>query len=357
MTRHENTYYLMYGAPGTEFNVYGDGVYTSDSPLGPFSYAPNNPVALKPGGFMNGAGHSSHVEGPQDTYWHFGTMALSLNVNWERRIGMWRSYFDKDGLMHTDTYFGDYPHFVPSFPGKPGDFAGWMLLSFHKPVKASSQVGEHSPEKVVDEDCKSYWLAQSAGDDQWIEIDLEDPANVYAIQVNYQDHQSDIYGKVPELYHRYVIEGSLDRTTWEVLADRRNNFLDVPNDYIELSSGKKSRYIRFRNIHVPTSHLAISGLRVFGKGEGKKPGKVSRFTAERMEDERNALLKWEKQKNSQGYNILWGIAPDKLYSSWMIYDENELELRSLTKGQSYYFTIEAFNENGVSERVKTIKIE
>ena len=53
---------------------------------------------------------------------------------------------------------------------------------------------------------------------------------------------------------------------------------------------------------------------------------------------------------AQGYNVLWGIAPDKLYSSWMVYDENELFMRSLTTTQDYYFCVEAFNENGVAER-------
>jgi hypothetical protein len=57
-------------------------------------------------------------------------------------------------------------------------------------------------------------------------------------------------------------------------------------------------------------------------------------------------------KGAQGYNVLWGIAPDKLYSSWMVYDANELFMKSLTVDQDYYFSIEAFNENGVSERTE-----
>ena len=38
MTKHNGKYYFQYGAPGTEFKVYADGVYVSDSPLGPFVY-------------------------------------------------------------------------------------------------------------------------------------------------------------------------------------------------------------------------------------------------------------------------------------------------------------------------------
>lgn len=357
LTKHNGKYYMQYAAPGTEWNVYGDGVYVSDNPLGPYEYAPNNPVSYKPGGYINGAGHGSTVLGPQDIYWHFATMAVALNIGWERRIGMFATFFDKDGLMHTDTYFGDYPHFVPAYPGKKGEFAGWMLLSYKKPVKVSSQQEGHGPENMVDEKVKTYWLAQQNDDRQWVEIDLQKPAKVYAIQVNYQDHESGMYGKIPGLFHRYTLEGSSDGKNWQILVDRKNSYKDVPNDYVEIGEPKTVRYIRYKNIHVPTPHLAISGLRVFGLGQGKTPAKVKGFSVDRKEDRRDAMLTWQPQENCQGYNVIWGIAPDKLYNSWLVYDKNELELKGLTVDQSYYFVVEAFNENGVSERTKAIKIE
>ena len=357
LTKHQDKYYMQYAAPGTEFNVYGDGVYMSDSPLGPYQYAPNNPISYKPGGFMNGAGHGSTLMGPQSTYWHFATMAISLNINWERRICMFPTYFDNDGLMHSSTYFGDYPHFAPAVPGKQGEFSGWMLLSYKKPVKASSSAESYTPEKLNDEDAKSFWLAKENNDAQWVEIDLLNPANVYAIQVNYQDYQSDLYGKISGLRHQYFIEGSLDGNSWEILVDQKDNYKDVPNDYVELSKPIMVRYVRYNNIHVPTPNLAISGLRVFGIGEGKKPGTVKNFTVKRDSDQRDAKLSWDADSGSQGYNVLWGIAPDKLYNSWLLYDNHELELKNLNVGQTYYLAIEAFNENGVSKRSDVVKID
>ncbi|UVV76115.1 fibronectin type III domain-containing protein [Bacteroides fragilis] len=62
-------------------------------------------------------------------------------------------------------------------------------------------------------------------------------------------------------------------------------------------------------------------------------------------------------KGAQGYNVLWGVAPDKLYSSWMVYGSNELEMKSLTIDQDYYFAVEAFNENGVSLPSETKYVE
>lgn len=357
MTKHNNRYYLQYAAPGTEFNVYGDGAYISDSPLGPFKYMPNNPFSYKPGGFMNGAGHGSTVEGPEGQYWHFGSMALSVNVNWERRISMYPTFFDKDGLMYANTAFGDYPHFAPTMAGKKGEFAGWMLLSFKKPVTSSGYIGKYSAENVNDENVKTFWLAEKNNDQQWIQIDLLNPARVYAVQVNYHDYKSDLYGRVPGLMHRYTIEGSIDGKSWKILVDRKNSFKDVPNDYVELGTPARVRYIRYKNIHVPTPNLAISGLRVFGIGEGKKPEMVGNFRVNRHKDRRDAMISWSPQKKSQGYNVLWGIAPDKLYNSWMVYGENQLELKSLSTDQVYYFSVEAFNENGISKRTKIMKAE
>jgi hypothetical protein len=356
LTKHNNKYYMQYAAPGTEFNVYGDGVYIGDSPLGPYRYAPNNPVSYKPGGFMNGAGHGSTVIGPYNRYWHFGSNAVSVNVNWERRICIFPAFFDKDGLMYCDNSFGDYPHFAPPVASKKGEFAGWMLLSYKKAVTASSQLNNFNPSNITDENVKTFWVAERNDDKQWLQIDLVTPATAYAIQLNYHDYKSDLYGKIPGLYHRYLIEGSIDGRTWFMLVNRSDSYKDVPNDYVELSVPQTVRYIRYKNIKVPTPNLAISDLRVFGIGNGKRPSGVKNFTVKRRTDRRDAMIQWDRQNNCQGYNVLWGIAPDKLYNSWMVYDDNFLELKSLTTDQSYYFSIEAFNESGISQRTKAVLV-
>ncbi|MGZ8830671.1 MAG: fibronectin type III domain-containing protein, partial [Thermoanaerobaculia bacterium] len=68
-------------------------------------------------------------------------------------------------------------------------------------------------------------------------------------------------------------------------------------------------------------------------------------------DARNALISWTAVPGAVGYNILWGIAPDKLYQTYQRFADqgNALALRALNVGQGYYFAIEAFNEVGVSK--------
>ena len=96
---------------------------------------------------------------------------------------------------------------------------------------------------------------------------------------------------------------------------------------------------------------------MFGKGLGEKPASVKGFTVSREDDRRDASFTWEPVEGAQGYNIRWGIAPDKLYHSWLIYDVNEHFMRNLDRDTEYYFQIEAFSENGISERSETIYVE
>jgi hypothetical protein len=347
LTKHNGKYYMQYAAPGTEWNTYGDGVYVGSSPLGPYTYAPNSPMSYKPGGFINGAGHGSTVIGPGGQYWHFATMAISVNYKYERRLGMFPTFFDGDGVMYADTAFGDYPHYAPSAPEKKGAFTGWMLLSYKKPVSASSHLEDFTPDRVTDEEVKTFWVARDNGPGQWLEVDLETVGVVRAFQINYHDYKSDLYGRPKGLYEQYVVESSLDRKKWTILKDRSQDKIDTPNDYVELPQAVEGRYVRFKSLHVPTPYLAISEFRIFGNVVGGLPAPVSGATVVREDDRRNALVTWDLQRGSQGYNVRWGIAPDKLYSSWMVYGRNSVSIRSLNVGQKYYFAVEAFDVHGV----------
>ena len=55
--------------------------------------------------------------------------------------------------------------------------------------------------------------------------------------------------------------------------------------------------------------------------------------------------------------IYTGIAPDKLYTSMMVYRRNEYYFNAMEKDLPYYFQIEAINENGFGARTKVVKVE
>ncbi len=357
MTKHNGKYYLQYAAPGTEWNIYGDGVYTSDNPLGPFTYAEYSPFSYKPEGFITGAGHGSTVADPYGNFWHFATMVVGVNYYFERRIGMFPSGFDRDGQLFANTAYGDYPHYIPSDRTKTDDdlFTGWMLLSFNKPVSASSFIDSFPQTNITDEDIKTVWIPETNKAGEWVMIDLLNECRVNAVQVNYSDYKSDIFGKRDSIYHQYVIEYSNDGNSWDMLIDKSNNKMDVPNDYTELDNPRRARYIRFKNIHYPAPYLAISDLRIFGKGNGVVPETPMDFKAEREGGRRSVKLSWNPVKGVQGYMIYFGIHPAKLYSSVMVYNDTSYVLNSLNVSPGYFFALEAFNENGISGRTGIVK--
>lgn len=360
MTKYNGKYYLQYGAPGTEFSGYADGVVVGDDPLGPFT-PQSMPFSYKPGGFARGAGHGSTFRDNWNNYWHVSTIAISVKNNFERRIGFWPAGFDKDGIMYCNTIFGDYPYYLPTGPADhlQSRFTGWMLLNFKKPVQVSSTLPGFHANNAVDENIKTYWSAATGNNGEWIQSDLGNLSTVNAIQINYadQDVAASFLGKSQGVSHKYRIHHSTDGKKWSLLVDKSRNTTDVPHDYVELEKPVQTRFIRLENINMPTGKFAICGLRVFGKGSGAKPGMVSQFIVLRTEkDKRSAWIKWSPAKGAYAYNIYVGVSPDKLYNCIMVHDANEYYFKAMDREVPYYFSIEAINENGVSERTKVIEV-
>ncbi|MBC8043416.1 MAG: family 43 glycosylhydrolase [Rhizobacter sp.] len=352
MTKHNKKYYLQYGAPGTEYNVYGNGTYIADAPLGPFRYAPYNPISYKPGGFMNGAGHGNTFQDVHGNYWNTGTPWIAVNWNFERRIAMFPAGFDKDDQMFSNTRFGDFPHRLPTkkWTNKDDLFTGWMLLSYKKPCTATSTLDTFAVAKTMDENPRTFWVAGQNRKGESLTVDLEKECEVKAVQVNYTDYKSDVFASDEKVYTQFRIYASSDNQTWNVIADLTPEKRDRPNAYIELPQSVKARYIKYEHGYVASPQLAISDFRVFGNSGEASPATPAKLVVKRDTDPRNAFITWEKVPNAVGYNILWGIRPDKLYQTYQVFGDapQALELRALNVGQNYYYAIEAFNENGVS---------
>lgn len=362
MTKHNGKYYLQYGAPGTEFSGYADGVVVGDSPLGPFS-PQSDPVSMKLGGFARGAGHGSTFQDNNNRWWHVSTIQISVKNNFERRLGIWPSGFDTDGVMWCNTAFGDYPHYLPDEAGKhETPRPDWYLLNYKKPISVSSTYGGYNANNANDENMKTWWSAASGNSGEWIQSDLGAVSTVHAIQVNYADQDVDTghLGKINggNQFHQYKLYSSVDGKKWSVIVDKSINKTDVPHDYAELAEPVQARFIKLENIHMPTGKFALSGLRIFGNGNGSKPDQVKTFMVLRTEkDKRSAWIRWSPVENAFAYNIYYGTHPEKLYNCIMVHDQNEYWFKAMDNQQTYWFTIEAINENGVSERFQTIEVK
>jgi hypothetical protein len=365
MTKVGGRYYLQYGAPGTEFNVYGNGTYVSDKPLGPFKYADYNPIAYKPGGFIHGAGHGSTFQDMHGNWWNTGTPWIGFNWTFERRINMFPAKFEADGQFWSTSRFGDFPYYVPAT--KVADpnrlFTGWMLLSYRKSVTASSTLGEFAADRVTDENPQTFWVAAANNPGETLTLDLGKIDTVRAIQVNFADYKSGRFDDAPDIYTEFTLRASSDGQHWQEIARTELPRRDRPNAYFELPQPVRSRFIRYVHGHIGAANLAISDIRVFGNAGRSAPATPSRVIALRHSDERDATIRWEKVPGAIGYNIRFGIRPNRLMHTHQLWADElgkgaalQKELRSLNAGVSYWVAIEAFNESGVSKLSRVVPV-
>ena len=358
MDKHNGKYYFQYAAPGTQYNTYSDGVYVGESPLGPFTLAENNPYSYKPGGFLPGAGHGSTMKDKQGNWWHTSTMRISVNHDFERRVGLWPAGFDEDGELFCNQRCGDWPM---AAEGDPWRDPAWMLLSVGKAVTASSFVPKHEPEKATEENVQTWWRAASNSRDEWLCVDLGKIFDIHAVQVNFADDKLDIRcpGEIrPGSQARYIeeqdyatqwkLEGSSDGERWFMIEDKSDAQTDLSHDLIVREHGFAARYLRLSDMAVPYGqNPCVSGLRVFGLGDGEKPAAPA-FTAARTGDLDMTVMISEKP-DALGFNILFGASPEKLYHSYMVFAAGSHRIGALIKGREYYVRVDAFNEKGFTE--------
>ncbi|WP_308212125.1 family 43 glycosylhydrolase [Microbacterium yannicii] len=365
MTKVGDTYYLQYAAPGTQWNTYADGYLTSDSPLGPFTYSSSSPFSSKPGGFMTGAGHGSTFQDEWGNWWHAATMRISVNDVFERRMGIFPAGFDEDGVLFCNQSFADYPLVVPdgAFDPRARLEPEWMLLSYRASAKASSTAPGHDAALATDEDARDWWASTAPGVGEWLAVDLGQAQHVHAVQVNLADQA--LADTAPPLdvgadsghtwrgiYEThtpaaFLLEGSLDGETWETLHDGSVSGEDRPHALVILDRPKMLRHVRVTAQTLPfDGAFAVSGLRVFGRGEGEAPPQVSPQAA--RIDARTARLSWTPAPAAMGYNVRYGSHPDKLYRSWLLYERDHLDVPSLNADEQTWFAVDSFNENGVT---------
>jgi hypothetical protein len=358
MTKYNDKYYLQYASPGTEFKIYGDGVYTSDSPMGPFKYETYSPFSYKPGGFIAGAGHSGTFQDKYGNYWHIASMTIAIRFMFERRLGLFPACFDKDGVLRTFTAFGDYPTIIPNRKidfEKESLFRGWMLLSYNKKASASSSMEKYPVNNAFDENIKTWWSANTGNAGEWLSVELDNKVTINAIQVNFADNEAKLNPDSKNLQYCYRILASNDQKTWKVIIDKSNNTEDACHDYIELNKPVKAKYVKIENIKVPDGKFSVYDLRIFGKKKGKTPNEVTGLSVDRKaSDTRRASVKWTKNNSATGYILSYGTDINKLYTSVMLYDSDSVKLTGLNKDVTYYFSIDAFNESGITPG--TIKI-
>jgi hypothetical protein len=366
MNKINGTYYLQYAAPGTQFKSYADGVFTSHSPTGPFTYQTYSPFSAKPTGFVTGTGHSATFADRNNQYWHITTVALSVRHSFERRLALFSTGIKKGNQLVTNTYLGDYPQLAPGLAKNPvqNNLAGWMLLSYNKPATASSTLAPASKQvfdlpNAFDEEIKTWWSAATGNAGEWLQVDLTRSCRIEALQLNFADQDATALGRLRNDGYQYYIETSADGKKWNMLYDRRDSARDEPHHYIQLTRPATARYVRITNKHMPAGSLfSFYDLRIFGSAQGSLPAPVKTVIVNRTAtDRREVQLSWPASTGADFYVVRYGIAPDRLFSNIQVYKAAEVNMHSLNAEQAYYFTVDAVNGSGISQGTKVIKAE
>jgi xylan 1,4-beta-xylosidase len=304
MTKHDGIYYLQYSASGTQWKTYANGYYTANSPMGPFTYAPNNPLLRSTEGIVTGTAHGSIVEGPDGHLWQFYTIVLS-NPPGGRRVGMDPIAFDKNGNMSVRVT--DTPQWAPGVvadPAKDGD-SGSGPVSINK-VRAmnaqsrfSSEQRGHYAAYAVDNSSGTWWEPSPDDALPTLTVDLGPATRFDVVQLftidsvrllftggrrfggpggttsatppNAATATATVPGLPPTNAHQYKIEVSTDGDTFTTVLDQSANAV-VRTTIFEEIPPTQCRFVRLTMIDWPrATPLGIIEFTVFGKPSGSLP--------------------------------------------------------------------------------------
>ncbi len=362
MIKHNGKYYLQYAAIGLEFLTYSHGVYVADNPLGPFKYSPHNPLTFKTTGFMPGAGHGSTFHDKNGNLWTIVMVPTFYAGRGGGEIALFPTAVDAEGVMHSNTAFGDYPQYYPGIREDPvnNNFTGWMLLSQKKYALVSSTLEgyKYRAANALDENLFTYWCAASGDPGEFLTVDLGKECDIYSIQVNFDQHDaSEEFARstTNPRYQSFTVEVSDDNEKWSMLIDKSNNTVDNRHDYTELPEPVKARYVKLTNVFTPgNGKFAVKDLRIFGNpGKAKFSEVENVFIVRNPDDQRDVTLTWQPVNGADGYVVRYGIEPDKLYNNYMVWDAYTLTMHSLNRDEKYYFKVEAFDSGTDYYRERT----
>jgi hypothetical protein len=275
-------------------------VYTAHSPLGPFTYAPGNPVLRKTTGIVTGPGHGSVVQGPDGAWWQFYTIVMA-NPPGGRRIGMDPIGFDANGNMFVRGP-SETPQWAPGVvanPARNGD-SGSIPLTVNK-LRNMNQRGSFSSQRpghdaayAVDDSNGTWWEPAEDDAQPSLTIDLGATTEFETEQLFTVDSSRIEFtagrgapgarggratGQPPaaqqpaaqrptgSVAFRYKIEVSRDGQAFTTILDKTGNNRTRYTEFDELPPSQ-CRYVRLTITdwpHIAGAPLGITEFTVFGK--------------------------------------------------------------------------------------------
>lgn len=274
---------MKYSASGTQWKSYASGYYTStESPLGPYTYASTNPMTRNTEGIVTGPAHGSVIEGPDGNLWQFYTVVLSIPPG-GRRIGMDRVILDNDGNMSVKIT--DTPQWAPGTIDNPTlGSSGSIPLTISKMnvMNTESKVSSAQPGRdaayAMDNNSGTWWTPDTNDTKPTLIIDLSSATTSDVVQLYNIDSYRMLFNrqrrsKEPVVY-QYKIEASVDGQTYSTVIDQTKNTISRSTIFEEIPP-TNCRLIRLTITNWPkTQPIELIEFTIFGKSEGYLPAKV-----------------------------------------------------------------------------------
>ncbi len=277
--KRNGIYYLEYSASGTQWKTYAEGYYTATSPLGPYTYAANNPLLRKTEGLVTGTAHGSIVKmAGKDEWWHFYTIVLGSPGG--RRIGMDKVTFDSAGLMYCTVT--DTPQPAPGTVAKEGAPES-IPVSIRKVPgsdshsKWSSQKDGYPVSFAVDNFSETAWMPLDDDKQPYIMVDLGPATRFDVVQLYNVDAVRILFtgarrgfgfgapgGAAPALpVYKYKVDVSMDGENFTTVLDKTQNTVSKDTIFEEFKP-TECRYARLTVTEWPEGPLGIIDLTFFG---------------------------------------------------------------------------------------------
>ena len=285
--KRNGIYYLEYSASGTQWKTYAEGYYTATSPLGPYTYAANNPLLRKTEGLVTGTAHGSIVQAPDGEWWQFYTIVLS-NPPGGRRIGMDRVSFDEDGLMYCTVT--DSPQPAPGFSAKP-DTKTSIPVTINK-MRAMNALSKCSSEQegwptayAVDDYSGTLWRPAADDAQPQLVIELSPATRFDVVQLFQVDGMRILFGSGARRgfgmrgaalpVYKFKLETSLDGEHYTTALDCTANSVSRDTFYEDFTP-VRARFVRLTVTDWPKEGpLGVIDFTVFGYADGHEPATVA----------------------------------------------------------------------------------
>jgi hypothetical protein len=215
MIERNGVYYFTYSSGSCHDSSYRVQYAVGDRPDGDFKMGPNNPIlSTNADGTIDGPGHHSFLREGDEWFIIYHRHDIPVTPNGlHRQLCADRMVFGEDGVIHKiePTHRGIGARAART---KPANLARGSTVRASSHYRDTLRNHEYLPEFAVDDNNATLWRPADNRAGHWLTVDMGTPQRVRRIETQFE---------YATWFYQYLIETSLDGTTWATFADRRSN--------------------------------------------------------------------------------------------------------------------------------------